>query len=112
MKRSSGVEQFITLGNESGNLIVQNGGQFTLAEGQEYEVIGESDGNNQIQVMESENNEEIEIIEVDDQTMAQLTAQNMFFPNSGSIQVSELDPNMGQILRMINPSSEPFYQSQ
>jgi hypothetical protein len=108
------MEQFVTIEGEGGNLILQqNSGEFTLAEGQEYELIGEADAHEPMHgvAMDSDNpHQTIEIIEVDDQTMAQLTGQNvneMFFQGSDNIQVTEIDPNdpsMGHLLKVIDPS--------
>jgi len=101
-----------TLDSNSGNVVVQNAADFTLAEGQEYELIGEVDPND-VQVVEMikerPNSPQIEIIEVDDHTLAQLAAQNMggmFLQDSGQIHVnmSEIDvnnPSMGQLLKVI-----------
>jgi len=93
---------------------------FSVLDGQEYEVIGEVEGpigNEVVQMvdMAKSNNKQdgIEIIEVDDETMAKLTASNpgLFFQNQtqgGPIQVTALDPsdpNLSHILTNMNPTS-------
>jgi hypothetical protein len=117
------VEQLVLQeGGDVGNVIIQNSGDFTLAEGQEYELIGEADPNNPIQVLEvlkeeNEANNTIEIIEVDDQTLAQLTSQNLsnFIiqePNS-DFEVQEIDaddPNFRHLVKALNPGTV-VYQS-
>jgi len=87
---------------------------FKLSDGQEYELIGEVEGNEVVQVLEmskDSKNESIEIIEVDDETMAKITAHNsgVFFQNSesGAVQVASLDPSdpkISQILQTMNTS--------
>jgi hypothetical protein len=92
---------------------------FSMLDGQEYEVIGEVEGpigNEVVQMVDmakSNKNEGIEIIEVDDETMAKLTASNpgLFFQNpapGGQIQVATLDPsdpNISHILKNMNASA-------
>jgi len=117
------VEQLVLQeGGDVGNVIIQNSNDFSLAEGQEYELIGEADSGNPIQVLEvrgedSGENNTIEIIEVDDQTLAQLTQQNVgnFIiqePNSG-FEVQEIDandPNFRHLVKALNPGTV-MYQS-
>ena len=112
------VEQLVLQeGHDVGNVIIQNSGDFTLAEGQEYELIGEADPNNPIQVLEvlkeqNESNNTIEIIEVDDQTLAQLTSQNLgnfiIQEPGGDFEVQEIDandPNFRHLVKALNPSN-------
>lgn len=103
-----GIMDYLTIGGDTGNIVIQNGGEFTLADGQEYELIGEADPADPMHVVQTPEEQTIQIIEVDDQTMAQF-AQNinmsgMFFHDPSNIQVTEIDPNdPNTVFKVLNP---------
>lgn len=89
--------EYITL-NDGSNIVIQNvqGQEFTLAEGQEFEIIGESQSNNNtintssiepIELLPADN-QQIQIIEVDDATMQQIEVHN-----GDNMQIASVDPN-------------------
>ncbi len=105
------------VGADGGNIIIQEGnGEFTLADGQEYELIGEAEttGPTRTGTFQQFGNETYEIVEVDDQTMAQFAAQNggMFVPDSSNIQVTQIDPNdpnMQHFIKVLTPGE--YYEA-
>jgi len=108
------LERYMDVGEN--NLIIQNGTGFTLAEGQEYELIGETEPSPQqrhTHTFQQFGNETYEVVEVDDQTMAQLAANNggMFLPDASNLQVTQFDandPNIQNLIKVLTP--EEFYE--
>lgn len=96
------MNEYVTLND--GNIIqIQNlhpGQEFTLAEGQEYELIGEAASTAAIDPMDihPSENQQIQIIEVDDATMEQIEVHNST-ENMQIASVDPNDPNLSQLFR-------------
>jgi len=109
------VQGVVSSTGDGSNIIVQNYGDFSLADGQEYQLVGEAtDGHDPVEVVEATGNEKIEIIEVDDATMAQLSASQsvgsvLLQQDNSSFQVSGMESS-DQIIKVLNSSNVSHHQ--